>query len=144
MVYPVGENVVAEKVLMEQVHMSLYQTTREPPIFLHGPQVRIQQLAHTAEEIVVMLRGWMVGNKFPDRSEFAEFSFPAGWWEALKQAHAPKWFLARWPVKMSVHRFECAHYRYHVCPHWAEDFSRDKMPHVSFLADRPELYRKEH
>lgn len=29
-------------------------------------------------------------------------SFPSTWWEAVKQRFAPKWFLKRWPVRLTT------------------------------------------
>ncbi len=140
MTSPIDDSVKVEQLILERVMLALHTTVDSSSIHLHGTEARIQMLAHTADQFVVMLKGWMIGNKFPDRSEFSTFSYPDGWWEALKHEHAPKWFLKRWPVKLKLERWESVRYHYNICPHWNEPFSdRDKMFHYAYLAERPEL-----
>jgi hypothetical protein len=35
--------------------------------------------------------------------ENLEVRVPLTWWDHLKEAHAPRWFLARWPVQYRIH-----------------------------------------
>lgn len=42
-------------------------------------------------------------------------SVPADWWAALKFRWFPRWWLERWPVKMTTIETIVEHY--HTCPH---------------------------
>lgn len=135
-------DIEVESIVLEQVRVALHRTVSNDPIFLQNPSVRVQQLAHVADEFVVILQGWFTGKKFPDRSEWAEVESPAGWWEMLKSERAPKWFLKRWPVKTKITRYESCRYHYNVCPHASEDYNKDKWPHMAFMAERQNLNKK--
>lgn len=46
------------------------------------------------------------------RIDSPPITFPASWWDALKQAHAPAWFVKRWPVKSVSYHAAWLHPQY--------------------------------
>lgn len=129
-----------EELVLERVMFYISHTIDTNSIHLNDPKIRIQELAYTAEEIAVTLTAWLLGNKFPDRSEYETVSYPDGPWETFKERYAPQWFLVRWPVKMKEIRVESARYHYNICPHANIDFGPNsgRNVHLAFMAERPE------
>jgi|SRR5882757_143959 len=129
----VSESIVLERV---DVHLNKVVSETKNQIYMQDTEVRMMQLHDVADSFVIMLRGWFLGKQFPDKSEYGEISVSDGPWECFKEKYAPKWFLKRWPVKYREIRYESARSHYNVCPHWAEDFHRDKIPHLMWMAER--------
>lgn len=138
------DDIKVDKLILERVHIYLSMVS-STPMYLQEPQVRVQELANLADQMAYTLSGWLIGNKFPERSEFETIEYPDGPWEMLKERYAPAWVLEKWPIKMKVVRYENARYRYNICPHWNENYSGigGKHIHYAFMAKRPDWARKE-
>lgn len=61
--------------------------------------------------------------------ETQTISYPATWFQALKQQYAPQWLLTRWPVRLIVHAIPLKVTR--MCPH--VDIPNDTGKHITFL-----------
>lgn len=54
---------------------------------------------HMTDSIIFSLRTNVMSEQLSERSKTITFKYPASWWEQLKQSHAPRWFLKKYPVK---------------------------------------------
>ena len=72
------------------------------------------------------------------REERGEVETLADWWQAFRQRWLPRWWLRRWPVKVSRVALETVHYR--VCPHVRRE---PYQSHLHWLAvGEPEIRRR--
>ncbi len=56
----------------------------------------------------------------PDEVTTDSVSFPATWWDAVKQRFGPRWLTLRYPVRMTTRTLSVSTYRA-VCPHLSLD-----------------------
>ena len=54
------------------------------------------------DQIVCQIKGSVAGEWLLRE----EVRYPTDWKEALKERFAPKWFIARWPIRYTVHKYE--------------------------------------
>jgi hypothetical protein len=59
-------------------------------------------------------------------------SWPANWWEAVKERFAPQWFKSRWPVKLLKVDIDRPVYK-SVCPHIDVRFRDNPVVHFDYL-----------
>lgn len=107
--------------------------------------VRYQIQKHLSRELTLLrnleLKSWMdqharsvvveltsVALAKHRKEETGWVSYPADWWEALKERWFPKWMLRRWPVKYTKRVVEQT--VYHCCPHMDIEA---RSNHVKFL-----------
>lgn len=68
--------------------------------------------------------------------QYVNVQVPANAWQCLKRDHAPRWWLARWPVTTIEEtqdlRVLAQYIDRHVCPHLPIDTQR---PHVVWVGD---------
>ena len=69
--------------------------TVEEWVFAEAPEVSARYITETAR---VMLTSMVRYAEQPCKP----VTYPADWWQAVKQRFAPAWFLARWPVELAV------------------------------------------
>lgn len=54
------------------------------------------------DRLVIQLKTSVLGHPFFIQHQLSE-ERPDGWFQYLKRAHAPRWFLRRWPVVHKLH-----------------------------------------
>lgn len=97
-----------------------------------------QNYAAMGQELVARFRAFIASENQPD----FELSLPANWFEALKEAHAPKWILKRWPVKTEVKKFPVKAYYPHLRTKIPRELRGDRFmiaiaehPPISMITD---------
>ena len=83
-----------------------------------------------AGRLLVRLRTTIHGMK----DEMAVFSWPASWWQHVKQRWAPRWALRRWPVVMTTRAVQV--YK-SVCPHIGAAYPRDTKACFRYFTEVP-------
>jgi hypothetical protein len=101
---------------MEMLHVAMHQML--PDCMVLDERAKFRFMEQATGGVVAQLVTWLLdGHKKDVRVEWDEMEFPANAWEHVKQDYAPKWFLARWPVKMRTEKFRVSVHHHFVCPH---------------------------
>ena len=119
----------------ERVYFHFCEQVSEIDLGALRPAIQVDAVANQmARGFIVTLKGWMMGRKIPTSKETRYHEYPDGAWQMFKRAHAPKWFLAHFPVRLK--RFEYVHTtnEYSLCPHIQTE-SRDQ--HLYFMMRQP-------
>lgn len=128
---PTNDPVNVERITMEMLHVAFHCMLPDYPLLDQTAKLRVWE--HAAGGIVMQLQAWLLdGHKQDKRVEYDEFEIPASPWEFLKQRYAPKWFLAKWPVKMETKRFKVAIHHHYVCPHVNKPVDDRNGPYVHY------------
>lgn len=88
----VSEAVILQRELLEICHQVLPEMARN--IEAH------MWLEPFGRHMCLQLRQTVYGRAEPSQVEVA--TYPADWWEAVKQRWAPLWATRRWPVRMTT------------------------------------------
>jgi len=100
-------------------------------IDLHNPAIRVKfverifhaeharvgiQLAHDARGFAFEDNGGLslymgiAAKLYSSLLDTASVSYPADWWQAVKERWFPKWAISRWPVRYTTKTFEAKQY----------------------------------
>ena len=133
MAFAIDDRMQVEKLLADRLDVAFHISLPEYPMLRENAKINMRELA--TGEIVMSVRSWMLdGHKVP-REEYEDIEFPATPWEFWKLRHAPKWFLRRFPVKMTKTRVTTAIHHHFVCPHLHTP--GDKIgPHVYWMMQK--------
>jgi len=71
-----------------------------------------------ADELLVQARLFLYA--IPDQKVEWSCSYPAGWWQHLKQTILPAWVQRWWPVKLTTRTYSAPMFRA-CCPHLNEE-----------------------
>lgn len=82
------------------------------------------------DNMVMQLLSWCVAGRVPSNATTEYVEWPDGPWQAFKAKYAPKWFLARFPVKNAHKNIDKVTNHYFVCPHLVTD---QRETHVRFM-----------
>lgn len=95
-------------------------------------------------DIVYQLRGYLYGKKHTDTSTEKDWiGLPATWFEMLKEAYAPAWFIKRYPVRKIRHEFtvNTITNTTNICPHLDIDSHDQQHVHVAWLEGLDTRYK---
>lgn len=122
-----------EKFLLEKVKFGFQMHMSN--VLINELRVRTEILDYMADKTVrVMVTGFLMGGT-QRREVLTSETFPASWWEELKERRAPAWFLARYPVRMRT--MEKTIIYQNICPHTNSVPERGVDPHLTFLSQPP-------
>ena len=87
---------VLNHVTLKRVNFALQQEFSRPALM--GMEVKVWEDMVTST-FIAALRGFLLGEDV--REEV--ITYPATWWDAVKQRWFPRWALKRWPVTLERH-----------------------------------------
>lgn len=120
-----------DRVLLDLVRVAVSQSLSRETVAAVRAAEQYHHLDHAARRLVSTLHTTLVGREFAVETEAVRW--PDGWWQALKAAHAPGWFLRWRPVRYAERRVVARVTK--VCPHLAVPPHDPR--HVEYLVDRP-------
>ena len=124
--------------MFERLMVAFHSILPDCQLLPQSAKIIENQLGNQIDQIVLRVNAWLLdGHKSDVRTEYDEIEFPATPWEFWKKEYAPKWFLARWPVKTSATKIRVAVHHHFVCPHVDPDNPReDAFKHYSWMAEQ--------
>lgn len=118
----------------EMVHLYVQQALARYPGLAETAKFRSFAQAGL-DNMIMTITAWCLSGRIPTRTEDETVRWPDGWWEMLKDSHAPAWLLRRWPVRYAEKVIVTNTHHYFVCPHVnVPAHGRDKTVHIQFMA----------
>jgi hypothetical protein len=92
-----------DEVTLQKLWIGAAQSVSEELLLL-SPDIRVIQ-----DELMRALRVYVKGYVWADPPTQVTVSYPSDWWEAFKDRWFPKWYLNRWPARLTVKVLEGRH-----------------------------------
>lgn len=130
MPYPM-ENQIFERFVAEKLPVYAHTVLSQYPLLGGNAEITLRQMSDSADQLVMMIKSWMIAGRIPTNENSHTFSYPDGTWQTFKELHMPNWFKMKWPVRYKRETVTVTTNHYFVCPHLGVS---DQGLHVQFMA----------
>ena len=115
----------------ERLHVQAHTILSQYPMLAENAELKMMQVNDSVDQLVLMMKSWMLAGRIPTNESSHTFSYPDGTWQMLKELHLPEWFKRKFPVRYKRETVTVTTNHYFVCPHLSVP---NQGRHVQFMA----------